>query len=217
MLPLVRLSRLCAVSALVLLPLGGCLLDDDPPPVPNPTPKSCGNNTCEIANNEDCSNCPEDCDCCVAINAEGTAGGRAALSFPEAEGAPDGVMLALDDKSEITLSLGGTWFDRVPPTTRTPLMPDIRLHGTVSTSSAPQPNQCPETTGGTGGFEVRILEAGKWRLIGIWTAGANSFDLTCGGGTATRKIQIRGQPDARGQFDAVTPLTGACQTVQGAP
>lgn len=209
MLPLVRLSRLCAVSALVLLPLGGCLLDTDPPPN-NPTkPASCGNGTCDT-NTEDCSNCPEDCDCCAVVNAEGIIGNQPAMNFPAAVGQPDSQSISLGPDDEVRLSLGGPWFDR-PQKDGEAQLHDLRIHGTVSTSSTPYTG-CPQKAIGTGAFEVWAADAtGAWVLIGLWTSQATSFDFGCGKNLkSVRRLKIRGQQGASGQLDAITPLTGAC-------
>ena len=65
-------TRCLALLAICGL-LASCLDQGDPLiRLPN-KPASCGNGTCEIAD-EDCQICPEDCSCCNAASSEGSSG-----------------------------------------------------------------------------------------------------------------------------------------------
>ena len=212
MLHLVTRAYVCMFPLLMLLPLGGCLLDEEPPPI-NPTkPATCGNGTCDVNKAEDCINCPKDCDCCALVFGGGVSNGQTigAAQIALVAGQPDGKSLTLSGYSELELAIGGSWFDA------TGAAPDFTIHGTVTTSQAL--NSGCNTSGGTGGFEVwgRHL-TGDYKLIGVWTGASKSFNISCTQLSEIRYLRLRSQGGAEGQLDAITADPQSCLTGSGTP
>lgn len=189
----------------VALVSAACLPDGAPPLTPAETPPpSCGNGRCEPGQGEQCLNCPGDCACCAAIDAQGqvpTGQDRAA-----AVGSPDGKSVELDALSDLQLALGREVFDR-------PGAPDLQLHGAVEGgSAAPTAGGCGSSAARAGAFEVTVsLDGDQWHPLGFWSqaTGAAAFDLACARVSRVRLVRLRATSGARARLDAVSAFTEA--------
>ncbi|MCB9554986.1 MAG: hypothetical protein H6707_02705 [Deltaproteobacteria bacterium] len=187
-------TRCLALLAICGL-LASCLDQGDPLiRLPN-KPASCGNGTCEIAD-EDCQICPEDCSCCNAASSEGSSGiDDANLAL----GPSDGKSAALTENTSLILAVGRQIFDG-----ETAGAADFSLIGTVTSSSTAAGGQCPQSSLGRGAFSVEVSPDGlDWALVGIWTALNAEFDLGCHSVNAARFVRITGQPAASATLDAL--------------
>ena len=195
-------------SALVLLLGGqlvaGCLSDTEPPEFTVVRPPSCGNGRCETAAGygENCLNCPDDCDCCAAVDAREAVPTGQDLQF--ALGQPDQRLLRLEENSELTLILGSEARDQPVGGVR-----EILVHGTVSTADA-QFGGCPRLSSLRGAIEVWAGGDGREGLIGIWTSKESAFDLGCASLPLVRYVKLRAQPGAAASLDALTIAPQSC-------
>ncbi|MFH1131216.1 MAG: hypothetical protein V1754_07765 [Pseudomonadota bacterium] len=186
---------------LLCVVISGCLFVDPSPPPPIPRPATCGDGTCELGG-EDCINCPDDCSCCLAMSSVSLSG----VTNPgNAMGEKDGKFAVLDEQAVLILTLGADMFDDITEQ-------DFILEGTVTSESSVKEEQCQTSSSGKGAFEIRVGPDGTiWYTVGFWTKDHNVFNLGCAVYSIDelRYIEIRGQPEAAGQLDAV--IANSCR------
>lgn len=173
----------------------GCVLGD-PDLVQIPIPETCGNGICELET-EDCTICSLDCSCCLAVSSEGTEG--TIIDSHNAIGPSDNKFALLNGNSVLVLVLGQDAHDQIATA-------DLSFAGLVTSSSSTTSTGCPSNTEGNGAFEVSVSKNGyDWHLVGFWTAQNSDFDLGCAQliEPSIRYVEVRGQPGATGQLDAV--------------
>lgn len=206
--------------ALVGLIAASCLPDGTPPGGPAKSP-TCGDGVCDFQT-EDCARCPEDCSCCTMVDSRG----RPALSdldpnnpnatnLSAANGEPDGLVVQLDENSDVNMAFGRDVFDRFAKTDPPELKRfEIRVHGDVLSDGVVdrQNTTCTFDSTANGVFEVQASSNGvDWRIVGLWGKDkdgvlVNEFDLACIGATTIRWIRLKGHRDAKGTLDAITAI-----------
>lgn len=191
----------------LLATLGVCLsacFDEPSGPPGVIVPPSCGNGVCEIAV-EGCINCPSDCDCCAVVDASGTVPVPAELPF--AQGQPDQRVVQIDERSDLWLGLGSEAKDGQVLGAK-----ELTVHGSVITSDALFAD-CPLSSDGRGAVEVWGISGanGNTRLIGIWTARTNTFDVGCGELESVVMVRLKAQPGTSATLDALTINADACR------
>jgi hypothetical protein len=170
-----------------------CTQCDDRSRPPSAGPATCNaNGICEI-NSEDCTSCAQDCPCCIPVLAVGPA---AVTNPTHAEGIADGKIAQIGENSALTLTLGGQVFDTAGP--------DFEITGTVLSNTEVTQGVCSSEGSGVGAIEVYVSDNGSFpQFLGFWTADTHTFDLGCAGLDEARVIELRGQPGASAEIDAL--------------
>lgn len=196
---------------LFLLSLGSCSLNTARPDVSLVPSSSCGDGVCDITT-EDCQSCRSDCACCYAVD------GRDIDDLVEAQhaiGAPDERTVMISEFSSITLTLGREVFDHIAEDD-TVAVPDLRIIGSVTSEATTTLTECTNDATGSGAVEVYVSnDQAEWRLVGLWTASTNTFDLACSALRTARWIRLDGQPGTQATLDAIEALSCIDESLDG--